>query len=59
MQVHIKSLSGAALDTVQRTTYTFEGRYSLDSVPVSVIFRLIQIMDDVLLQLKIMSYIQR
>jgi len=59
MQIRIRHLYRAAPETIQRATHAYKGRYFLDSVPVSVIFRAIQLADNVLLKLKIISYIQR
>ena len=58
MQIHIRPLSGAALETVQRAMHAFATPIEnmgidhvviSDSVLVGVIFRLIQFADNVLL----------
>ena len=54
----IRDLYRVAPETVKRATHAYKGRYFLDSVSVSVVFRAIQLTDNVLLKLKIISYIQ-
>jgi hypothetical protein len=59
MQIRIRDLYSAAPEAVKRATHAYKGRYFLDSVPVSVIFRAIQLADNMLLLPRILLYIQR